>query len=69
MIVSVFQTNISDSDLVHLAPVLDSWRRIINWNIDLEDEDNILRVESEVAIHTDITTILNIYNLTCTELE
>jgi hypothetical protein len=69
LIVSVFKTSISVQDEMRLKPVLDSWSRILKWNTDLEDCDNILRIESQDDINQDITTILHAHNLACVELQ
>lgn len=38
------------------------------WNFDLEDCDNILRIESEENIVEKITTLLKTHNFDCEEL-
>ncbi|RNL86272.1 hypothetical protein ED312_11570 [Sinomicrobium pectinilyticum] len=38
------------------------------WNFDLEDCDNILRIESEENIVAKITTLLKTHNFDCEEL-
>ena len=45
-IVSVFKTDIQKQELNRLIPALNSLSKIIRWNTDLEDYDNILRIES-----------------------
>ena len=39
------------------------------WNFDLEDIDNILRVDSQENIILKIINLLNIHNHSCEELE
>jgi hypothetical protein len=39
------------------------------WNFDLEDIDNILRVDSQENIVLKIINLLNIHNHSCEELE
>jgi uncharacterized protein YtpQ (UPF0354 family) len=39
------------------------------WNFDLEDSDNILRVDSEKNIVLIIAELLSIHNYCCEELE
>lgn len=46
MIVSVFKTSIEDQHLEKVATILNNINRITKWNTDLEDCDNILRIES-----------------------
>lgn len=57
MIVSVFKTNIRDSDLALISTILDKIHAIRRWNTDLDDCDNILRIESLEEI---IDIIINI---------
>ena len=45
-IVSVFKTDIQAQELNRLIPTLNSFHKIMKWNTDLEDCDNILRIES-----------------------
>ena len=47
-----------------LKPVLDRFNKVIKWNTDLEDLENILRVESNHAI----TNMLNTLNIACIAL-
>ena len=43
----IFQTDIKSKKKVKsLKPVLNHHRDIINWSIDLEDIDNVLRIEA-----------------------
>lgn len=43
----IFQTDIKSKKKVKsLKPVLNSHSDIINWSIDLEDIDNVLRIEA-----------------------
>ena len=47
MEVLVFKTNIQSSEKISkVAPYLDSLNGVLQWNFDLEDIDNILRVEA-----------------------
>lgn len=69
--VLVFKTTVTkEGDISALKPVLN---RLITkngyWNFDLEDCDNILRVETqEVQVHS-ITQILNQHGFYCEELQ
>ena len=51
-----------------LKPVLDRFNKVIKWNTDLEDLENILRVESNHAIEKEITNMLNTLNIACIAL-
>ncbi|HEY3251390.1 MAG TPA: hypothetical protein VGK25_09765 [Ignavibacteria bacterium] len=47
MEVLVFKTNIPDKEKINeVAPYLDSAKGVVRWNFDLEDIDNILRIEA-----------------------
>lgn len=47
MEVLVFKTNIPDKEKINeVAPFLDSAMGVIRWNFDLDDIDNILRIEA-----------------------
>ena len=50
MIVSVFKTNIKHGDLAFISTILDKIHAIHRWSTDLEDCDNILRIESHNEI-------------------
>jgi hypothetical protein len=64
LIISVYKTSISEKDMETLKPVLDRFNKVIKWNTDLEDLENILRVESNHAI----TNMLNTLNIACIAL-
>lgn len=68
LIISVFKTNILERDLVTLKPVLDKFSGIDKWSVDLEDCENILRVESQYSIEQQIITMLLSLNVSCIEL-
>ncbi len=59
MVISVFKTSVSEEELVKLSSVLDNIDAILNWNTDLEDCDNILRIESKTMITDKIINMLN----------
>ncbi|WP_254560419.1 hypothetical protein [Dyadobacter diqingensis] len=66
--VLVFKTNLHLRDMKHIEPVLNAESRIIKWNVDLTDIDNVLRVESHVP-HTDhVIAILTTQGFHCEEL-
>ncbi|MEJ7625742.1 MAG: hypothetical protein WKF35_02675 [Ferruginibacter sp.] len=71
MKVLVFRTSISGSDQVNrLTPLLDELMDINEkWNVDLEDCDNILRVEA-ISLHpAAIIENLQLAGVSCEELE
>ena len=69
MIISVFKTSIRENDLVYLPTVLNKLEGLYKYNTDLEDCDNILRVESYDDIADEIISILSKQGFLCEELE
>ena len=67
MNVLIFRTNSrSQSQLVKLNRLLNKLDKIINWTIDLDDIDNVLRIEtSEDIQEEDILDLLNSNSLKC----
>jgi hypothetical protein len=68
IIISVYKTNISPQDVNRLKEVLDNFTKISKWNIDIEDWENILRIESQFSIEKQIINMLNNINIVCIEL-
>ncbi len=66
----VFKTSIDEKDMSHIKALMN---RIISmndtWNVDLEDCDNILRVESISIQPVAIIGILKQAGFACEELE
>lgn len=55
----VLRTNINNvSALSMVAGILNAHPQILRWTIDLEDEDNVLRIESDTLTIKDIITTL-----------
>ena len=69
MVISVFKTSIEEGDLVNLETSLNIVDDLVSWNTDLEDCDNILKVESEKNIAEKIKSILAKQGYLCEELE
>ncbi len=69
LIISVYKTSITKRDLKYLKPVLNSFNKIHAWSTDLEDWENILRIESFYAIEKEIIHMLNELDIACVELE
>jgi hypothetical protein len=56
--ISVFKTNVTNTtEIETLKPFLDTHLENAKWNFDLEDCDNILRIESQIKV-TETTIIL-----------
>jgi hypothetical protein len=68
--VLVFKTSVSDNEEVkQLRPLLNKLiRQNGNWNFDLEDCDNILRVETQLLKAENISTTLHNQGFYCEEL-
>jgi len=69
MIISVFKTSLDEKDLVNVCIALNSFEGMTNWNTDLEDCDNILRIESHAFISYEIIRLFNELGIYCKELE
>ena len=68
--VFVFKTSVcSQSDISKLKVHLDNIIKNGKWNFDLEDCDNILRVESSDYITEAIIGLLNKHGFECAELD
>ena len=66
----VFKTSVqTDEDVIKLKPRLDSLSKIIKWNFDLEDCDNILRINLSETSPQIILDLLKEANFECQELE
>ncbi len=66
----VFKTSVKNkSQIKKLKPLLDSNFQDIQWNFDLEDCDNILRIESKKNVCNKVINLLNSFNFDCVELE
>ena len=68
-IVSVFKTDIQTQELNRLIPVLNSLSKIIRWNTDLEDCDNILRIVSYDIVTDEVLNIPTKIGFKAEELE
>jgi short-subunit dehydrogenase len=70
MDVLIFTTSVSAPEQVNrVQPILTSVQAIQDFNFDLDDCDNILRVVSDDLSPRYIETLLNNAGFTCTELE
>jgi hypothetical protein len=69
LIISVYKTSLSENDLIDLKPILDNFDKVSRWTTDLEDCDNILRIESQFSIEKEVISTLQTLNIECTELQ
>jgi len=52
MKVLIFQTNIdSKKHIESFKPIFNGHKHILNWSIDIEDIDNVLRIEATEQLH------------------
>ena len=66
----VFKTSVkSKMQIKKLKPHIDKRLPNAKWNFDVEDIDNILRIDSEENIALIVIDLLNIHNYSCEELE
>jgi hypothetical protein len=69
MEVLVFKTDIvGKADSETLAQILTKEHRILNWNIDQDDIDNVLRIESIEMSPTDVIELVMKHGYNCEEL-
>jgi hypothetical protein len=65
----IFKTNvIEETDVRVIAPILDSNERVQQWNIDREDVDHVLRVQTDSLETEDVIRIINSAGYACEEL-
>jgi hypothetical protein len=66
----VFKTNLTDTRRIHdIEPMLDVHPDIIQWNVDLNDCDNVLRIVSRNVAAQEIETMLLGAGYYCEELQ
>jgi hypothetical protein len=66
----VFKTSVNTKkQITKLKPHIDNMIPKAKWNFDLEDRDNILRIESNENIVLRITSLLESHDYNCEELE
>lgn len=66
--VLVFKTNLHYRDMKRIEPVLNAESKIITWNVDLTDIDNVLRVVSHEPYIEPVIAILVNEGFICEEL-
>lgn len=67
--VLVFKTNIFMArDIERVSDIMMGDPRIIRWNIDREDVDNVLRIEADHIAPIEIKIIINAAGYYCEEL-
>ena len=67
--VLVFKTNLQfKKDVNRLSPVLSKISGILRWNVDREDIDKVLRIETRVLTAQEIIRLVNNAGYFCEEL-
>jgi hypothetical protein len=64
----IFKTNIFTTDIGKVAAALDNETRIKKWNIDCEDIDHVLRIETDLIEAKEVITIIQATGFSCEEL-
>lgn len=66
----VFATNIkTESNKQTISKILNDHSEILQWSLDLEDIDCVLRIVSDTLSEKQIITLLDNENFECTALE
>lgn len=69
MDILVFKTNLlSEEDVKTIEPILDKNPGVIEWNVDREDIDKVLRIETRVLSPLQLIDILKEAGYFCEEL-
>jgi hypothetical protein len=70
MEILVFKTSLSDVNRIHdIEPSLDVHPNIFKWNVDLNDEDNILRIMANNMAGEEVENMLLNAGYYCEELK
>lgn len=70
MDILVFKTNLENPELINRAgPLLQNIRGINRWNVDMNDCDNVLRIESTELSPRSVENILQNAGYYCEELQ
>lgn len=66
----IFRTDIKTKKKVKVTkPIFNNLSTIIKWSIDIEDIDNVLRIEAAENLNeSDVIHLLNIYGFHCEAL-
>ncbi len=67
----IFQTNIETTKKVEqLTPLFDKHSEILEWSVDLEDIDRVLRIEAEESLlESDVIELVQLQGFTIEVLE
>ncbi len=66
----VFKTTVTSNEKANsISSLIDNLPTIIGWNFDLEDRDNILRIECNRDISEEVINLLNKNGIECADLD
>ena len=69
MTVLIFKTNLNDPALLKIAtPLIQNMPGIRRWNVDMQDCDNVLRIEAVSLSARSVETVLQEAGYYCEEL-
>jgi hypothetical protein len=69
MDILIFKTNLDTSELVTQAkPIIQNIGGIYRWNVDMQDCDNVLRIEAIQVSPRSVENILQVAGYYCEEL-
>ena len=70
MDILIFKTNLNTPQLISEAkPLIQNIQGIRRWNVDMQDCDNVLRIEAEQVSPRSVESILKSAGYFCEELE
>ena len=70
MEILIFKTNLDNPELVNrVRPVLETMPGIRKWNVDIQDCDNVLRIEATELSSRSVEKILQNAGYYCEELQ
>ena len=66
----ILKTNIkTEENVQRVAPIFNAHRAILNWSVDTEDIDNVLRIEATQDLSEEhIIQLMSTHNFCCEEL-
>ena len=66
----IFRTSITrEQDIKRIGTLFKQYPQIHKWNVDFEDWEKVLRIESHGITETDVINILQTINIYISELE
>ncbi|MEO7530637.1 MAG: hypothetical protein ABIS69_04475 [Sediminibacterium sp.] len=70
MQILIFKTNLNNPELVNrVKPVIETMPGIRKWNVDIQDCDNVLRIEATELSSRSVEMVLQTAGYYCEELQ